>query len=938
MLTILYDFIVTPLVYIVELAFSILIRVLNSPGLALIGVSLVVNFLCLPLYRMADLAQERERDKQKSMEKWVNHIKEHFKGDEQYMMLTTYYRQQNYKPISALNGSVSLLLQIPIFMAAYNYLSNLAMLKGESFLFLSDLGAPDQMFTIAGFAVNVMPIAMTLLNCVSTFIYTRDLALRDKLQAYGLALVFLVLLYRSPSGLVLYWTCNQIFSLVKNVFFKVLKHPHEVLCVIAQLFLLLFGGYMILTNRMGSARRIVTFVLLAAIIEFFVITPLVRDRKGVTEKKVAEPAKASTFLLAGVLAAALVGVLVPSALIADSPAEFIDVYNFVSPLTYIVHSGTVAAGFFILWVGTYYYLSDNQGKNAIALGLVIVAGVFVLDYFVFNDALGTITSDLVFEATPVFGRRAILVNAAAIVGLIAALVALWHYKRSLFNPLLGILAIAVIGLSVPNIAAISEVSAQKEQESIAIATSSSKPLFDDAGNPLPIFNLSTEGHNVVVLFMDRAISGYIPYIFNERPDLVERFDGFTYYPNTISYGPRTVFGAPALYGGYDYTLKAINERDDVSLQEKHMESLTIMPLLFSENGYESTLLDPPLVDYQFNVTDYSNLNAMIPDATILHTAGAYNDIYLSGGGDSHEISRARNFLFYGLFRAVPTGLRGMVYDDGTYFSTASSSYANFNTNALEAHDLMNAEVSEAEPTFTIPNEFLGNYTVLATLNALTGIEQGEGDNLLILQNSTTHTPSRLQLPDYVPSIYLDNEGLEDYDRFTLNGRTVDMSNNNLLAHYHSNMATMLLLADWFDYLRANGVYDNTRIIIVADHGYELGQWEDLIYDDSLDIEMVNPLLMVKDFDAEGFETSDEFMTNGDVPTIAMDGLIEDPVNPYTGNPINSDEKNAEPQVVTTSVQWDVTEYQTGNTFNTEDGHTYSVHDDIFDLDNWERLD
>ena len=45
-----------------------------------------------------------------------------------------------------------------------------------------------------------------------------------------------------------------------------------------------------------------------------------------------------------------------------------------------------------------------------------------------------------------------------------------------------------------------------------------------------------------------------------------------------------------------------------------------------------------------------------------------------------------------------------------------------------------------------------------------------------------------------------------------------MVNANQLAHYQINMAAMLQLANWFDYMRENGVYDNTRIILVADHG------------------------------------------------------------------------------------------------------------------------
>ena len=39
------------------------------------------------------------------------------------------------------------------------------------------------------------------------------------------------------------------------------------------------------------------------------------------------------------------------------------------------------------------------------------------------------------------------------------------------------------------------------------------------------------------------------------------------------------------------------------------------------------------------------------------------------------------------------------------------------------------------------------------------------------------------------------------------------------------------------------------------------------------------------------------MTNADVPTLAMAELIENPVNPFTGKPINSEEKNAHEQFV-----------------------------------------
>ena len=170
MLTILYNVIITPLVYLIELVYAVLNRFFVNPGLSIIGVSLAVNFLALPLYRRADLIQEEEREKQASMKRWVDHIKAHFKGDEQYMMLSTYYRQQGYKPAQALRSSLSLLLQIPFFMAAYNYLSHLGDLEGTRFFFINDLSRPDQLLTIGGITINVLPIIMTLINCFSTFV------------------------------------------------------------------------------------------------------------------------------------------------------------------------------------------------------------------------------------------------------------------------------------------------------------------------------------------------------------------------------------------------------------------------------------------------------------------------------------------------------------------------------------------------------------------------------------------------------------------------------------------------------------------------------------------------------------------------------------------------------------------------------------------------
>src|SRR5574344_2375336 len=228
MLSTLYTIIIYPLVQIIELVYGAFDLTFNIPGVSIIGVSIAVTLLCLPLYAVAEHWQQVERDTEKKLKPGIERIKKSFKGDEQYMILSTYYRENHYHPIMALRSSFGLLIQIPFFIAAYKYLSELSVLKGVSFFFIKDLGAEDAMFRIGSFPINVLPIAMTIINIIAGAIYCKGFPLKDKLQLYGMALIFLVLLYTSPSGLVLYWTMNNIFSLIKNLFYK-LKNPLKVL-------------------------------------------------------------------------------------------------------------------------------------------------------------------------------------------------------------------------------------------------------------------------------------------------------------------------------------------------------------------------------------------------------------------------------------------------------------------------------------------------------------------------------------------------------------------------------------------------------------------------------------------------------------------------------------------------------------------------------------
>ena len=220
-----------PLELIFELIFHLANEFVHHPGLSIIFLSLAMNILVLPLYRRADAMQEEARDTEMRLHAGVAHIKKSFSGDEKMMILQAYYRQNNYKPTDALKGSLSLLLEIPFFMAAYRFLSSLPILSGASLGPIKDLGAPDGLLVIGTLSINILPILMTLINVISCVIYLKGFPLKSKIQLYGMALFFLVFLYTSPAGLVFYWTLNNLFSLVKTIFYKI-KNPQLVLRIL----------------------------------------------------------------------------------------------------------------------------------------------------------------------------------------------------------------------------------------------------------------------------------------------------------------------------------------------------------------------------------------------------------------------------------------------------------------------------------------------------------------------------------------------------------------------------------------------------------------------------------------------------------------------------------------------------------------------------------
>ncbi len=916
----LYQLLIGPLALLFEVLFSFAYRILKSPGLTIVFLSLAMNFLVLPLYRRADVLQAEQRDQAARMKPWVDHIKRTFRGDERFMILQTYYRQVGYKPTDALKGSVSLLLEVPFFIAAYRFLSGLSLLNGVSFGPIGDLGAPDQMIRIGGLAINLLPILMTLINIAAAAIYMKGFPLKNKLQMYGMALVFLVLLYGSPSGLVFYWTLNNVFSLCKNIFYK-LKHPKRALFILFAAAGLCGLVFVLFVHPMETRRRQVMLIGVLLLLTLPLILDLLHEalrRRGTMKRMKAfsgllsgEP-DGRGFLFGCIFLAALTGLLIPSTIMHASPEEFINVYVYRNPLWYLVSAALLAAGTFVIWCGIFYRLAGPKGKRGMELGVWVLSVCAAVDYLFFGKSHGNLSEMLQYDVYNAPSHKEMLINLLVLAVLAVILYLIWRRKGQIVKIVALTMCLAAFGVAAYHTIGVGT--------QVADATERAK---HESG--LPEITLSKTGKNVIVLMMDRAISEYVPYVMEEKPELKEQFAGFTFYPNTLAYGGATFVGGPPIFGGYEYRPMDVCLRTEETISAKNDEALKVMPVLFSENGYRITISDPPLAGYKWT-PDLSVFDEYT-DFTVFNSIGKLDMNVLERAEAIHTF-RDRNFFCYSIYRITPVILQSTLYNRGQY-NAASDIDGSKGTKAVQNR----TGRSTAEG---ISERFLRNYSVLVNLPLITQTVDDGVNTFLLMSNDLTHYGNILQEPEYEPAQVVDNT---EYDRThptrtSWDGETITFATEDQVIHYHALMASMLQLGKWMDDLRERGVYDNTRIIIVSDHGHVLDLFPDTRFgeEDWEEIVRFSSLLLVKDFDSDTFIVDPQFMTQADVPTIACKGLIEDPVNPFTGNPI-TDAAKAEPvQYVRQTGPFDIVKNRKRKDYPglwvRLEGH------DIFDIGKW----
>ena len=146
--------------------------------------------------------------KMKAINPKITEMRERLKDKPQEMQqaMMKIYREEKVNPMG---GCFPIMIQIPVFIALYwVLLSSVEMRNAPWMLWIHDLSAPDPFY--------ILPVVMTLTTMLQTAL---NPAPPDPMQAklmWFMPLVFSVMFFFFPAGLVLYWITNNILSITQQ--------------------------------------------------------------------------------------------------------------------------------------------------------------------------------------------------------------------------------------------------------------------------------------------------------------------------------------------------------------------------------------------------------------------------------------------------------------------------------------------------------------------------------------------------------------------------------------------------------------------------------------------------------------------------------------------------------------------------------------------------
>ena len=178
--------------------------VVGNWGWAIVVLTIIIKAIFFPL----SAASYKSMAKMRVLTPRLTQLKERY-GDDKQRLNQEMMKMYQTEKVNPLGGCLPIVVQIPVFIALYWVLLGAVEMRGAPWiLWIHDLAAPDPFF--------ILPIIMM----ASMFIQTKlNPTPPDPIQAkimMIMPLVFGVMFFWFPAGLVLYWVVNNVLSIAQQ--------------------------------------------------------------------------------------------------------------------------------------------------------------------------------------------------------------------------------------------------------------------------------------------------------------------------------------------------------------------------------------------------------------------------------------------------------------------------------------------------------------------------------------------------------------------------------------------------------------------------------------------------------------------------------------------------------------------------------------------------
>jgi YidC/Oxa1 family membrane protein insertase len=184
-------------------------------GWAIVAITIIIKVVFWPLTQ----ASTRSAKRMQALQPQIKALQEKYKDDpaKAQRKMMEFWKENKINPMS---GCLPTLIQMPVFFGFFFMIRSAIELRGASWLWVADLSNPDTLFIIpgVGFPFNLLPLVMG-----ATMLWQSHLTppspgmdpTQAKMMRY-MPLMFLVFLYNYSAGLTLYWTVQNLLSILQT--------------------------------------------------------------------------------------------------------------------------------------------------------------------------------------------------------------------------------------------------------------------------------------------------------------------------------------------------------------------------------------------------------------------------------------------------------------------------------------------------------------------------------------------------------------------------------------------------------------------------------------------------------------------------------------------------------------------------------------------------